>query len=149
MVWVVPCCAPPMPPWTLLQVDEQLYQLQHERADLLKRIDEDQEDLNELMAKHKALIAQVGVGAGKGQQLLPWDTGKGPQEADDVLRGRDGSWLWLLSPMILSLLSRDGMALVPVAGKSSSIPLWILFSLSFTLFSCRVFSVLTDSPGAS
>ncbi|NXW84993.1 MY18B protein, partial [Alopecoenas beccarii] len=38
--------------------DEQLYQLQHERADLLKRIDEDQEDLNELMAKHKALIAQ-------------------------------------------------------------------------------------------
>ncbi|NXV25639.1 MY18B protein, partial [Rissa tridactyla] len=44
-------------------VDEQLYQLQHERADLLKRIDEDQEDLNELMVKHKALIAQVGAGA--------------------------------------------------------------------------------------
>ncbi|NXK84514.1 MY18B protein, partial [Amazona guildingii] len=39
-------------------VDEQLSQLQHERADLLKRIDMDQEDLNELMAKHKALIAQ-------------------------------------------------------------------------------------------
>ncbi|NXQ56141.1 MY18B protein, partial [Anthoscopus minutus] len=39
-------------------VDEQLLQLQHERADLLKRIDEDQEDLNELMEKHKALIAQ-------------------------------------------------------------------------------------------
>ncbi|NXA67683.1 MY18B protein, partial [Mohoua ochrocephala] len=38
--------------------DEQLFQLQHERADLLKRIDEDQEDLNELMEKHKALIAQ-------------------------------------------------------------------------------------------
>ncbi|NXY19865.1 MY18B protein, partial [Atrichornis clamosus] len=39
-------------------VDEQLFQLQHERADLLKRIDEDQEDLDELMEKHKALIAQ-------------------------------------------------------------------------------------------
>ncbi|XP_053815736.1 unconventional myosin-XVIIIb [Vidua chalybeata] len=39
-------------------VDEQLFQLQHERADLLKRVDEDQEDLNELMEKHKALIAQ-------------------------------------------------------------------------------------------
>ncbi|NXJ60582.1 MY18B protein, partial [Rostratula benghalensis] len=39
-------------------VEEQLHQLQHERSDLLKRIDEDQEDLNELMAKHKALIAQ-------------------------------------------------------------------------------------------
>ncbi|KGL96603.1 Unconventional myosin-XVIIIb, partial [Charadrius vociferus] len=45
-------------PWAFPQVEEQLYQLQHERADLLKRIDEDQEDLNELMAKHKALIAQ-------------------------------------------------------------------------------------------
>ncbi|XP_072003128.1 unconventional myosin-XVIIIb [Engystomops pustulosus] len=39
-------------------VDEQLFQLQHEKAELLKRIDEDQEDLNELMKKHKALIAQ-------------------------------------------------------------------------------------------
>ncbi|NWR86363.1 MY18B protein, partial [Furnarius figulus] len=39
-------------------VDEQLFQLHHERADLLKRIEEDQEDLNELMEKHKALIAQ-------------------------------------------------------------------------------------------
>ncbi|XP_074976223.1 unconventional myosin-XVIIIb isoform X1 [Caretta caretta] len=42
-------------------VDEQLYQLQHEKADLLKRIEEDQEDLNELMTKHKALIAQSAV----------------------------------------------------------------------------------------
>ncbi|XP_075754995.1 unconventional myosin-XVIIIb isoform X3 [Pelodiscus sinensis] len=42
-------------------VEEQLYQLQHEKADLLKRIDEDQEDLNELMTKHKALIAQSAV----------------------------------------------------------------------------------------
>uniref|UniRef100_A0A8C3VGP7 Myosin XVIIIB n=1 Tax=Catharus ustulatus TaxID=91951 RepID=A0A8C3VGP7_CATUS len=39
-------------------VDEQLFQVQRERDDLLKRIDEDQEDLNELMEKHKALIAQ-------------------------------------------------------------------------------------------
>ncbi|XP_066460005.1 unconventional myosin-XVIIIb [Eleutherodactylus coqui] len=38
--------------------DEQLFQLQHDKAELLKRIDEDQEDLNELMKKHKALIAQ-------------------------------------------------------------------------------------------
>ncbi|XP_078521685.1 unconventional myosin-XVIIIb [Lissotriton helveticus] len=39
-------------------VEEQLYQMQREKADLLKRTDEDQEDLNELMKKHKALIAQ-------------------------------------------------------------------------------------------
>ncbi|KAE8285477.1 Unconventional myosin-XVIIIb [Larimichthys crocea] len=39
-------------------VDEQLALLQHEKVDLLKRLEEDQEDLNELMKKHKALIAQ-------------------------------------------------------------------------------------------
>uniref|UniRef100_A0A3Q3WV61 Myosin motor domain-containing protein n=1 Tax=Mola mola TaxID=94237 RepID=A0A3Q3WV61_MOLML len=38
--------------------DEQLALLQHEKMDLLKRLEEDQEDLNELMKKHKALIAQ-------------------------------------------------------------------------------------------
>ncbi|KAK5878372.1 hypothetical protein CesoFtcFv8_023784 [Champsocephalus esox] len=39
-------------------VDEQLAMLQHEKVDFLKRLEEDQEDLNELMKKHKALIAQ-------------------------------------------------------------------------------------------
>ncbi|XP_040013893.1 unconventional myosin-XVIIIb-like [Xiphias gladius] len=39
-------------------VDEQLALLLHEKMDLLKRLEEDQEDLNELMKKHKALIAQ-------------------------------------------------------------------------------------------
>ncbi|XP_062339963.1 unconventional myosin-XVIIIb-like isoform X1 [Osmerus eperlanus] len=39
-------------------VDEQVAQLLHEKTDLLKRLEEDQEDLNELMKKHKALIAQ-------------------------------------------------------------------------------------------
>lgn len=50
------------PPYVFLvfvQVDEQLALLQHEKVDLLKRLEEDQEDLNELMKKHKALIAQV------------------------------------------------------------------------------------------
>ncbi|KAL0965272.1 hypothetical protein UPYG_G00279090 [Umbra pygmaea] len=39
-------------------LDEQVAQLQHEKCDLLKRLEEDQDDLNELMKKHKALIAQ-------------------------------------------------------------------------------------------
>ncbi|XP_072310328.1 unconventional myosin-XVIIIb-like isoform X2 [Eucyclogobius newberryi] len=39
-------------------VDDQLALLQHDKVDLLKRLEEDQEDLNELMKKHKALIAQ-------------------------------------------------------------------------------------------
>uniref|UniRef100_A0AAZ3SFM8 Myosin motor domain-containing protein n=1 Tax=Oncorhynchus tshawytscha TaxID=74940 RepID=A0AAZ3SFM8_ONCTS len=34
-------------------VDEQVAQLQHDKSDLLKRLEEDQEDLNELMKKHK------------------------------------------------------------------------------------------------
>lgn len=38
--------------------DEDLSQLRYERTDLMKRLEEDQEDLNELMKKHKALIAQ-------------------------------------------------------------------------------------------
>lgn len=42
-------------------MDEQFALLQHENADLLKRLEEDQEDLNELMKKHKALIAQVAA----------------------------------------------------------------------------------------
>ncbi|XP_006869250.1 PREDICTED: unconventional myosin-XVIIIb [Chrysochloris asiatica] len=50
-------------------VDEQLYQLQFERADLLKRIDEDQDDLNELMQKHKDLIAQSAADIGQIQEM--------------------------------------------------------------------------------
>lgn len=44
---------------SILQADEQFALLQHEKMDLLKRLEEDQEDLNELMKKHKSLIAQV------------------------------------------------------------------------------------------
>ncbi|XP_033618173.1 unconventional myosin-XVIIIb isoform X1 [Fukomys damarensis] len=50
-------------------VDEQLYRLQFERADLLKRIDEDQDDLDDLMQKHKDLIAQSAADIGQIQEL--------------------------------------------------------------------------------
>ncbi|KAM5237670.1 unconventional myosin-XVIIIb [Ctenodactylus gundi] len=50
-------------------VDEQLYRLQFERADLLKHIDEDQEDLNDLIQKHKDLIAQSAADIGQIQEL--------------------------------------------------------------------------------
>ncbi|XP_067911647.1 unconventional myosin-XVIIIb-like [Heterodontus francisci] len=49
--------------------DEQLYQLEHEKADLLKRLEEDQEDLNELMKKHKDLIAQSSNDIAQIQEL--------------------------------------------------------------------------------
>lgn len=98
----VPCgIHEPVVLWILLQVDEQLFQLQHERADLLKRIDEDQEDLNELMEKHKALIAQVGAGAVSNPERAlrkpcrlaqrgggPWGCtgGWGPQDTEAVMK---------------------------------------------------------------
>ncbi|XP_040319892.1 unconventional myosin-XVIIIb [Herpailurus yagouaroundi] len=50
-------------------VDEQLCRLQFERADLLKRLDEDQDDLNDLMQKHKDLIAQSATDIGQIQDL--------------------------------------------------------------------------------
>ncbi|XP_059510928.1 unconventional myosin-XVIIIb-like isoform X2 [Stegostoma tigrinum] len=50
-------------------VDEQLYQLDHEKADLLKRLEEDQEDLNGLMKKHKDLIAQSSNDIAQIQEL--------------------------------------------------------------------------------
>ncbi|XP_069850333.1 unconventional myosin-XVIIIb [Dipodomys merriami] len=50
-------------------VDEQLFRLQFEKADLLKRIDEDQDDLNDLMQKHKDLIAQSAADIGQIQEL--------------------------------------------------------------------------------
>lgn len=46
-------------------MDQQLYRLQFERADLLKHIEEDQDDLNDLMQKHKDLIAQVVAAAAR------------------------------------------------------------------------------------
>lgn len=41
------------------QLEEQLSRLQREKNDLQSRMEEDQEDFNELMKKHKAAVAQV------------------------------------------------------------------------------------------
>lgn len=49
-----------MPFFSLLhQLEEQLSRLQREKNDLQSRMEEDQEDLNELMKKHKVAISQV------------------------------------------------------------------------------------------
>uniref|UniRef100_A0A8C9P0Q3 Myosin XVIIIB n=1 Tax=Spermophilus dauricus TaxID=99837 RepID=A0A8C9P0Q3_SPEDA len=50
-------------------VDEQLHRLPLEKAGLLKRIDEDQDDLNALVQKHKDLIAQSAADIGQIQEL--------------------------------------------------------------------------------
>lgn len=48
-----------------LQLEEQLSRLQREKNEVQSRLEEDQEDMNELMKKHKAAVAQV-----KGEQQL-------------------------------------------------------------------------------
>ncbi|XP_072921995.1 unconventional myosin-XVIIIb-like isoform X3 [Hemitrygon akajei] len=49
--------------------DEQLYQLEREKSDLLRRLDEDQDDLNDIMKKHKDLIAQTSSDIAQIQEL--------------------------------------------------------------------------------
>lgn len=41
------------------QSEEQVSRLQREKNDLQTRMEEDQEDMNELLKKHKAAVAQV------------------------------------------------------------------------------------------
>lgn len=53
IVFVLFFCLIPM------QLEEQLSRLQREKNDLQSRMEEDQEDMNELMKKHKAAVAQV------------------------------------------------------------------------------------------
>lgn len=42
-----------------VQLEEQLSRLQREKNEIQNRLEEDQEDMNELMKKHKAAVAQV------------------------------------------------------------------------------------------
>lgn len=48
-----------LPSLFVLQAEEQISRLQREKNDLQSRMEEDQEDMNELMKKHKAAVAQV------------------------------------------------------------------------------------------
>lgn len=52
-------CACVFPLLLMLQLEEQVSRLQREKNDLQSRMEEDQEDMNELMKKHKAAVAQV------------------------------------------------------------------------------------------
>lgn len=45
--------------FVFVQLEEQLSRLQREKNEIQNRLEEDQEDMNELMKKHKAAVAQV------------------------------------------------------------------------------------------
>lgn len=48
-----------LPLFLSVQLEEQLSRLQREKNEIQNRLEEDQEDMNELMKKHKAAVAQV------------------------------------------------------------------------------------------
>ncbi|XP_053558065.1 unconventional myosin-XVIIIb [Bombina bombina] len=101
-------------------VDEQLFQLQHEKTDLLKRIDEDQEDLNELMKKHKALIAQSANDITQIRELQAKleDTQKEKQTIQEKLRVAQSRIDFLEQSMVeRSIVSRQEAVICDLENK--------------------------------
>ncbi|XP_075681988.1 unconventional myosin-XVIIIb [Rhinoderma darwinii] len=100
--------------------DEQLFQLQHEKAELLKRIDEDQEDLNELMKKHKALIAQSATDITHIRELQTKleDTQKGKQSLQEKLQAAQSRIDYLEQSMVeRSIVSRQEAVICDMENK--------------------------------
>ncbi|XP_075070551.1 unconventional myosin-XVIIIb isoform X2 [Mixophyes fleayi] len=100
--------------------DEQLFQLQHEKADLLKRIDEDQEDLNELMKKHKALIAQSATDIAHIRELQSKleDTQKEKQSLHEKLQTAQSRVDYLEQSMVeRSIVSRQESMICDMENK--------------------------------
>ena len=65
------------PAFASVQLEEQLSRLQREKNEIQNRLEEDQEDMNELMKKHKAAVAQVprpGVPATPCTGTVPWSS---------------------------------------------------------------------------
>ncbi|XP_039360978.1 unconventional myosin-XVIIIb isoform X2 [Mauremys reevesii] len=101
-------------------VDEHLYQLQHEKADLLKRIDEDQEDLNELMTKHKALIAQSAVDITQIRELQTQleDVKKEKQSLQEKLQAAQARIVYVEQSMVeRSIVSRQEALICDLENK--------------------------------
>ncbi|KAM4049146.1 unconventional myosin-XVIIIb [Anomaloglossus baeobatrachus] len=100
--------------------DEQLFQLQHEKAEFLKRIDEDQEDLNELMKKHKALIAQSATDITHIRELQTKleDTQKAKQSLQEKLQSAQSRIEYLEQSMVeRSIVSRQEAVICDMENK--------------------------------
>ncbi|XP_040272499.1 unconventional myosin-XVIIIb isoform X1 [Bufo bufo] len=100
--------------------DEQLFQLQHEKVELLKRIDEDQEDLNELMKKHKALIAQSATDITHIRELQTKleDTQKEKQSLQEKLQAAQSRIDYLEQSMVeRSIVSRQEAVICDLENK--------------------------------
>ncbi|NXA35279.1 MY18A protein, partial [Eudromia elegans] len=75
-------------------LEEQLSRLQREKNEVQSRLEEDQEDMNELMKKHKAAVAQVRGDGHQGQSIPPRagsaeGPGIAPQASRDLAQMND------------------------------------------------------------
>ncbi|XP_078404099.1 myosin-XVIIIa isoform X3 [Cetorhinus maximus] len=91
-------------------LDEQLSRLQREKNELQSRLEEDQEDMNELMKKHKALVSQSSRDLGQINELQSQleEASKEKQELQEKLQGLQNQLEFTEQSMVdKSLVSRQ------------------------------------------
>ncbi|KAL7986859.1 hypothetical protein Chor_005778 [Crotalus horridus] len=91
-------------------LEEQLSRLQREKNEVQSRLEEDQEDMNELMKKHKAAVAQASRDLGQINDLQSQleDAQKEKQELQEKLQGLQSQVEFLEQTMVdKSLVSRQ------------------------------------------
>ncbi|XP_039174965.1 unconventional myosin-XVIIIa isoform X3 [Crotalus tigris] len=91
-------------------LEEQLSRLQREKNEVQSRLEEDQEDMNELMKKHKAAVAQASRDLGQINDLQSQleDTQKEKQELQEKLQALQSQVEFLEQTMVdKSLVSRQ------------------------------------------
>uniref|UniRef100_A0A8D2LQD7 Myosin XVIIIA n=1 Tax=Varanus komodoensis TaxID=61221 RepID=A0A8D2LQD7_VARKO len=91
-------------------LEEQLSRLQREKNDIQSRLEEDQEDMNELLKKHKAAVAQASRDLAQISDLQAQldEAGKEKQELQEKLQGTQSQLEFLEQSMVeKSLVSRQ------------------------------------------
>ncbi|XP_078278614.1 myosin-XVIIIa isoform X4 [Rhinoraja longicauda] len=91
-------------------LEEQLSRIQREKNDLQSRLEEDQEDMNELMKKHKAVVAQSSRDLGQINELQSQldEAYKEKQELQEKLQGLQSQLDFTEQSMVdKSLVSRQ------------------------------------------
>ncbi|XP_058019822.1 unconventional myosin-XVIIIa [Ahaetulla prasina] len=91
-------------------LEEQVSRLQREKNEVQSRLEEDQEDLNELMKKHKAAVAQASRDLGQINDLQSQleDAQKEKQELQEKVQGLQSQLEFLEQTMVdKSLVSRQ------------------------------------------
>ncbi|XP_059511193.1 unconventional myosin-XVIIIa isoform X6 [Stegostoma tigrinum] len=93
-----------------VSLEEQLSRLQREKNELQSRLEEDQEDMNELMKKHKAIVSQSSRDLAQINELQSQleETSKEKQELQEKLQGLQSQLEFTEQSMVdKSLVSRQ------------------------------------------